>query len=93
MNREKAIKYIRDISFLIGTMGVEHLSDKDGQRMRECLDFLCDDIDNLENLIDKKLGMWTKGRKCGMSLVEMMEVLEKARKYDEMMLEKNIESK
>ena len=32
MNRGQAIEYIRDISFQIGTMGIEYLSDKDGQK-------------------------------------------------------------
>lgn len=93
MSREEAIEYIRDISWQIGTIGVEDLSDKDGQKMRECLDFLCSEIDNLENVIDEKLGMWTKENKYGLSFVELMEVLDKAEKYDKMMLKKDINSK
>lgn len=82
MDERQAIEYIRDISYKIGTMGVEQLSDKDGQKMRECLDFLCNENDNLQNVIDYKLGMWTKNSKYGLSLIELMETLEKAEKYD-----------
>lgn len=48
MDERQAIEYIRDISYKIGTMGAEQLSDKDGQKMRECINVLESRIDELE---------------------------------------------
>lgn len=45
---ENAVKYLKDISWKIGTTGVEHLSEKDGQKMRECVEILENRIDELE---------------------------------------------
>ena len=45
---ENAIKYLKDISWEIGTTGVEYLSEKDGQKMRECVEILENRIDELE---------------------------------------------
>lgn len=45
---EKAIQYLKDISWEIGTTGVEYLSEKDGQKMRECVAILENRIDELE---------------------------------------------
>lgn len=45
---ENAIKYLKDISWEIGTTGVEYLSEKDGQKMRECIAELENRIDELE---------------------------------------------
>ena len=82
MDERQATEYIKEISYKIGTTGIEYLSDKDGQKMRECIDFLCNEIDNLQNIIDCKLGMWTKDNKYGISFAELLEALEKASKYD-----------
>lgn len=35
MNVDEAVKYLKDISWEIGTMGAENLSEKDGRKMRE----------------------------------------------------------
>lgn len=45
---EKAIQYLNDISWEIGTTGFEYLSEKDGQKMRECVAILENRIDELE---------------------------------------------
>lgn len=45
---EKAIQYLKDISWEIGTTGVECLSEKDGQKMRGCINVLENRIDELE---------------------------------------------
>lgn len=45
---EKAIQYLKDISWEIGTTGVEYFSEKDGQKMRECVAILENRIDELE---------------------------------------------
>lgn len=45
---ENAIQYLKDISWEIGTTGVEHLSEKDGQKMRKCVAILENRIDELE---------------------------------------------
>ena len=45
---ENAVKYLKDISWKIGTTGVEYLSEKDGQKMRECVEILENRIDELE---------------------------------------------
>lgn len=45
---EKAIQYLKEISWEIGTTGVEYLSEKDGQKMRECINVLENRIDELE---------------------------------------------
>lgn len=45
---EKAIQYLKDISWEIGTTGVEYLSEKDGQKMREYINVLESRIDELE---------------------------------------------
>lgn len=45
---ENAVKYLRDISWEIGTTGIEHLSEKDGQKMREHIEALKSRIDELE---------------------------------------------
>lgn len=45
---ENAIQYLKDISWEIGTTGVEYLSEKDGQKMREYINVLENRIDELE---------------------------------------------
>lgn len=45
---ENAIKHLKEISWEIGTTGVEHLSEKDGQKMREYVEILENRIDELE---------------------------------------------
>lgn len=45
---ENAIKYLKDISWKMGTTGVEYLSEKDGQKMREYINVLESRIDELE---------------------------------------------
>lgn len=45
---ENAIQYLKDISWEIGTTGVEYLSEKDGQKMREYINVLESRIDELE---------------------------------------------
>lgn len=45
---ENAIKYLNDISWKMGTTGVEYLSEKDGQKMREYINVLESRIDELE---------------------------------------------
>lgn len=45
---EKAIKYLKQISWKIGTVSAECLSEKDGQKMREYIDVLESRIDELE---------------------------------------------
>ena len=45
---ENAIQYLKDISWEIGTTGVEYLLEKDGQKMRECVAILENRIDELE---------------------------------------------
>lgn len=52
---QKAIQYLKDISWKIGTTGVEYLSDKDGQKMRESIELIedkTDEILNTERLIE-----------------------------------------
>lgn len=45
---EKAIKYLKNMSWEIGTVSAECLSEKAGQKMRECIDVLESRIDELE---------------------------------------------
>lgn len=45
---ENAVKYLKDISWKIGTTGIEYLSEKDGQKMREHIEVLESRIDELE---------------------------------------------
>lgn len=45
---ENAIQYLKDISWEIGTTGVEYLSERDGQKMREYINALESRIDELE---------------------------------------------
>lgn len=45
---ENAIKHLKEISWEIGTTGVEHLSENDGQKMREYINVLENRIDELE---------------------------------------------
>ena len=45
---ENAIKYLKDISWRIGTVSAECLSEKDGQKMREYINILESRIDELE---------------------------------------------
>lgn len=45
---ENAIKHLKEISWEIGNTGVEHLSEKDGQKMREYVEVLENRIDELE---------------------------------------------
>lgn len=45
---ENAIKHLKEISWEIGTTGVEHLSEKYGQKMREYINVLENRIDELE---------------------------------------------
>lgn len=45
---ENAIKHLKEISWEIGTTGVEYLSEKDRQKMREYINVLESRIDELE---------------------------------------------
>jgi hypothetical protein len=45
---ENAIKHLKEISWEIGTTGVEYLSERDGQKMREYINVLENRIDELE---------------------------------------------
>ena len=45
---ENAIQYLKDVSWKIGTTGIEYLSERDGQKMRECINALESRIDKLE---------------------------------------------
>lgn len=45
---ENAIKHLKEISWEIGTVSAECLSEKDGQEMRECVAVLENRIDELE---------------------------------------------
>ena len=40
MTAKEAADYLRDISFLLGTTGVEYLTQKDGEKMREAISTL-----------------------------------------------------
>jgi len=40
MTREEAKEYLINISYQLGTMGMEYLSDKDGIKMREAIKIL-----------------------------------------------------
>lgn len=45
---ENAIKHLKEISWEIGTTGVEYLSERDGQKMRKYINVLENRIDELE---------------------------------------------
>lgn len=45
---EMATQYLKEISWKIGTVSAECLSEKDGQKMRECIAVLENRIDELE---------------------------------------------
>lgn len=45
---ETATQYLKEMSWKIGTVSVECLSEKDGQKMRECVEVLENRIDELE---------------------------------------------
>lgn len=45
---ENAIKHLKETSWEIGTTGVEYLSERDGQKMREYINVLESRIDELE---------------------------------------------
>ena len=45
---ETATQYLKEISWKIGTVSAECLSEKDGQKMRECVEVLENRIDELE---------------------------------------------
>lgn len=40
MSRDEAREYLHGISWDIGTVGIEHYSDKDGYKMREAIEVL-----------------------------------------------------
>ena len=40
MTKEYAIQFLIDISWKLGTTGMDHLTDKDGDKMREAIDVL-----------------------------------------------------
>lgn len=40
MTKEEAKEYLTDISYALGNMSVEYLTEKDGERMREAIDTL-----------------------------------------------------
>jgi len=50
MTRKEAREFLTDISYKLGNMSVEYLSEKDGEKMREAIKALeqesCDDIVN-----------------------------------------------
>lgn len=37
---QKAIQYLKDMSWKIGSTAVEYLSENDGKKMRECIDLI-----------------------------------------------------
>lgn len=43
---------------------------------------LNNEIEDLKKFIDEKLGGWTRGKHYGISFVELMEILDKAEKYN-----------
>lgn len=45
---ENAIQYLKEISWKIGAVSAECLSEKDGKKMRECVEILENRIDELE---------------------------------------------
>lgn len=45
---ETATQYLKEMSWKIGTVSAECLSEKDGQKMRECVEVLENRIDELE---------------------------------------------
>lgn len=45
---ETATQYLKEISWIISTVGAECLSEKDGQKMRQCIAVLKNRIDELE---------------------------------------------
>ena len=40
MTREEAVQFLTKISYALGTMAVEYLSEKDGEKMREAIKVL-----------------------------------------------------
>lgn len=57
MTREEAKEYLMNISYQLGTMSIEHLSEKDGDKMREAIKALkqepCTDAISRANTIDE----------------------------------------
>lgn len=47
-NIQEAIQFLKDISWKIGTTGVEYLSEKDGEKMRNYINILEKRIDEVE---------------------------------------------
>jgi hypothetical protein len=56
MTKEEAKEFLTDISYKLGNMSVEYLSEKDGERMREAIKALeqepCEDAVSLDGVID-----------------------------------------
>ena len=49
MNKEEAREYLMNLSWTIGTTGMEYLTGKDADKMREAIDILYDDPDEEES--------------------------------------------
>ena len=50
MTREEAVKFLTDISYDLGTVGIEYLTVKDGKKMREAIETLSTE--------PQKMGRW-----------------------------------
>ena len=56
MTKEEAEKYLIDISYTLGNMGIEYLTEKDGEKMREAIKDLGDYPDTMQNQFDNMTG-------------------------------------
>ena len=62
MTAKEAADYLRDISFLLGTTGVEYLTQKDGEKMREAIFTLePQELSNNSPKLDSDSGELTDG--------------------------------
>ena len=59
MTAKEAADYLTDISFSLGTMGIEYLTQKDGEKMREAISVLeAQELSNNSTKLDSGNGEW-----------------------------------
>lgn len=59
---KEALEKLYDLSWMIGSISVEYLTDKDGEKIRDYIGVIEDRINDLE----KELSEFKNGRSCGM---------------------------
>ena len=72
MKKEEAKSFLIDISYKLGSMAVEYLTEKDGEKMREAIETLyqepCEDYISRQAVIDKAVYTETEEGWSGMTV-------------------------